>query len=302
MKIIFTVGVFFILLATTFAQGCSDAGFCSLGGLKGSKPFAVIHLLSIGSGFGAGEEGTSIIQSYLEYTYRHSDKWSFQTKLTSLYASGFLGKAFNLGDIYGLATYSLSNSKRNKWSLLGGFKIPLTASNAKHKGRPLPMDYQSGVGTYDIIAGVNYLLNEEWEFSTGVQIPLININKNTFFPDEYEDIRATNFSPTNNFRRNADVLLRVGRAFNAGNNLTLKPSLLSIFHVGEDSYENRFGRRSSIDGSGGLTLNAGLNVTKSFSDGNQLELIVASPFIVREERPDGLTRSFVVNLQYSFSL
>ena len=82
--------------------------------------------------------------------------------------------------------------------------------------------------------------------------------------------------------------------------VTLKPNILAIYHLGEDGYENRLGQKESITGSDGLTMNAGIVATKRFKNNNQVEIVAAAPFIVRDTRPDGLTRSIVVNVQYSF--
>ena len=134
-----------------------------------------------------------------------------------------------------------------------------------------------------------------------VQVPVIQVNKNTFFPDEYTDMRVNNFAPTNKFRRKSDALLRVGYYIPLGSSVMIKPNLLAIYHFGEDRYENRFGAVTSIKNSGGLTLNGGFILTKQFKNANHLELIAATPFIVRTVRPDGLTREAAFSLQYSIS-
>jgi len=287
-----------------FSQGCSDAGFCSLGILKnnisaGGKKYSV----SIGANYGAGEQSTSTFNPYLEYSVKATKHLSYQLKVTSVYANGFLGSTFNLGDLLGFVSYTAKPKNINRLSFLGGIKIPLSCSNDKNKdGKPLPLDYQSGIGTYDIIDGINYIIREKWELNAGIQIPVIQKNKNSFFPDEYSDHRVNNFSPTNNFKRKSDALLRVGRYLPLKNSsIWLKPNILAIYHLGKDSYENRLGQRENIYGSDGLTVNAGIIAAKTFKNDNQLEIVIAAPFIVREARPDGLTRSVVINIQYRFS-
>ena len=289
---------------TVFSQGCSDAGFCSLGILKNNiAASGKKYSISTGANYGAGEQNTSTFNPYLEYAVKVNSKFSYQLKITSVYANGFLGSTFNLGDIFGFVNYTVNPKNSNRLSFLSGVKIPLSYSNDKNKnGKPLPLDYQSSIGTFDLIAGVNYIIREKWELNAGIQIPVIQKNKNTFFPDEYSDPRVSNFSATNNFKRKSDALLRVGHyIFFKKSSVTLKPNILVIYHLGEDSYENRLGKRESINGSDGLTMNAGIIATKRFKNNNQLELVAAAPFIVRDSRPDGLTRSFVVNFQYSFS-
>jgi hypothetical protein len=301
MKSLFLIISGLFIYNSLSSQGCSDAGFCSLGILKtDNRATKKKYSIAIGANYGAGEQSTNTFNPYLEYAVRFNNRLSGQVKITSVYASGFLGSTFNVGDIFGFINYTLKTKNSNRLSLLSGIKIPLSHSNDKNEeGKPLPLDYQSGIGTYDLIEGINYIIKEKWEINAGVQIPVIQENKNTFFPDEYSDPRISEFPATNNFRRKSDALLRLGYYFQfKESSITLKPNLLAIYHLGEDSYENRIGTREKIKGSDGLTMNAGIIANKRFTNDNDLELVVASPLIVRDVRPDGLTRSLVVNIQY----
>jgi len=303
MKKVFFLFISLPLCLAVFPQGCSDAGFCSLGILKNNTAgTGKKNTVSIGANYGAGEQNTGTFNPYLEYAVKANDHLSAQLKITSVYATGFLGSTFNIGDIFGFVNYTINPKSLNRLSFLSGIKIPLSYSNDKNKeGKPLPLDYQSSIGTYDLIAGVNYITRAKWELNAGIQIPVIQKNKNTFFPDEYSDPLINNFPATNNFKRKSDALLRVGHYLQLKkSSVTLKPNILAIYHLGEDSYENRLGQRESIPGSDGLTMNAGIVATKRFKNNNQLEMVAAAPFIVRDARPDGLTRSIVVNIQYSF--
>ncbi len=303
MKTCFFLFILLAPAASLFSQGCSDAGFCSLGVLKNSATTTgKLNSFSIGVNYGAGEQNTSTINPYLEYTRKINEHLSLQTRITAAYASGFLGNNFNLGDVFVFGSYIAKPKAINKFTFLGGIKIPFTTANDKNdNGKPLPLDYQSSLGTYDLIAGINYIIRQKWEFNGGVQIPMIQNNKNSFFPDEYADPKANNFWPTNNFERKSDALARIGYYIHfKKTSITLKPNILTIYHLGKDSYEDRFGRRISIDGSDQLTINAGIIASKRFNNDHQLELAVAAPFVARDARPDGLTRSAVFNLQYSF--
>ena len=303
MKSFLLVLISIALSPALHSQGCSDAGFCSLGILKNNAPgTGKKYSIAIGASYGAGEQNTSSFNPYLEYSVKANKNFRYQLKITSVYANGFLGSNFNLGDVFGFVNYIVKSKSINKLSLLSGIKIPLSYSNDKNKnGMPLPLDYQSSIGSFDLIEGINYILREKWELNAGIQIPVVQKNKNTFFPDEYSDPRINNFPATNNFKRKSDALLRIGHyIFIKKSSITLKPNILAIYHLGEDSYENRLGKRENINGSDGVTMNAAIIATKRFKNNNQLELITAAPFIVRDVRPDGLTRSVVVNIQYSF--
>lgn len=300
------LSIFFIatLSLRVLSQGCSDAGFCSLGALKNvSGDSQPKRMLDIGFNFGYGEQKTLTYNPYIQYGVVLNERLSFQGKLTSTYASGFLGSKFNLGDVYGVLTYTPTNYPNSSLRFIGGVKIPLTTANDKNTaGLTLPMDYQSSIGTYDVIAGVNYVYSRHLEIDAALQVPVIQNNKSSFFPDNFApDSRLNNFPPTNQFRRQPDVLFRLGYYINLPAAISLKPNLLAIYHTGNDSYLNRMGVRTDLVSSQGLTINEGINITKQFGNNNRLELIAAMPVKGRKSRPDGLTRKWILNLQYSIA-
>ncbi len=300
---------FFLLISCLAAsikalpQGCSDAGFCSLSILKNHVQNTSKQSLSIGFNYGNGQGNTDSYTAYLEYKRQLNKHIAVHAKITGGYAVGFLGSNINAGDVFAFATYSTQPQAANKLTFLGGVKIPLTTANDKNNnGKPLPLDYQPGIGTYDLIAGANYIFQGNWELNAGVQLPIVQINKNSFFPSEYIDSRINDFVASNLFLRKSDILARVGYyARFKKSNITIKPNILAVYHVGKDSYENIYGKRTIIDGSQGITINGGIVATKTFANGHQLEFIAATPFVVRDKRPDGLTRSAVFNFQYSIS-
>ena len=87
----------------------------------------------IGASYGAGEQNTSSFNPYLEYSVKANKYFSYQLKITSVYANGFLGSNFNLGDIFGFVNYVIKSKSINKLSFLSGIKIPLSYSNDKNK-------------------------------------------------------------------------------------------------------------------------------------------------------------------------
>ncbi|MBB3054319.1 hypothetical protein [Mucilaginibacter gotjawali] len=308
MKALLILTIIIAMSLGGYAQGCSDAGFCSLGVLKNHIEDSVTvnqkrHAIDFGVNYGLGEQNTSTINTYLQYQVNFNSRFSFQSKITATYATGFLGSTFDVGDVYGTINYAPKINSANSLNFIGGVKIPLSSGNDKNAaGKPLPLDYQASIGTYDAIGGVNYIVNRKWEFDAAVQVPVIQENKSTYFPEEYTDPRALRFAPTNDFRRKSDLLGRIGYYFYLPQSaITLKPSLSGIYHVGTDTYENRFGDRVFIEGSQGFTLNGSIVATKTFKNANRFEIVAGTPFIVRKVRPDGLTRSGVINFQYTIA-
>ena len=280
-----------------FSQGCSDAGFCSVGNTFLVAKQEYKNTIETGLGFAAGEEDVTILSSYVTYMRQVNSRLALSMKLTFASADGELGNNANLGDIYLTGNYALASKAENqKWSLLFGVKAPLTNANDKVDNRPAPMVYQSSLGTVDLISGVEFQY-AKWLFNAAIQLPVANGNDNAFFPTTPENEA---FVPTNKFRRAPDALLRGGYQL-TWNKFRFRPNMLLLYHLGEDSFESISGERLDIDGSSGITLNGNLITQYQLNSRSSLELSLAAPFVVRDERPDGLTRALTAGLSYTIS-
>lgn len=300
MKKIIMIGLLGLLSQhETNAQGCSDAGFCTLPyrhAKTGQSGELKRHGFSVESSYNIGEEQTTVIGLSVQYDRRIGSAVTWSNKLTAANMNGSFGNAFNAGDLYSTITFVPDKGRSTTVSLLAGVKIPFTGANDKINGVSLPMVFQSSLGTYDLIAGASFLLSK-WDINAAIQVPFINGNKNSFL-STYSPVPG--FFSTNLFERKADVLLRIGYPLTAGNKWKFNPNLLGIYHLGKDSYENIFGKRESITGSDGFTLNANLQVKYLMANNRSLQFSVATPLVVRDARPDGLTRSLVVSAGYHF--
>lgn len=296
-----------IALATSItnavAQGCSDAGFCTMGAMKQEidpdSP-TTKHKITLSWANGLGDDGVFVSTPGLSYELHANRHFTIQVKATGNYASGKLGNAAAAGDIYANVTKSIKALNDWRISITVGFKAPLSNGGMSYNGHPLPMQYQSSLGTYDAIGGVT-LTRKKWLFSVGYQQPLSGQNENGFLYAAWPGTDTNAYPQTNEFRRRADVLIKAGHAFTAGSKCTLTPGLLAVYHLGEDSFFDPASmRESSLKGSDGLTLNATLNVqyrAKKCTVG----LVLGRPLVVRDIRPDGLTRSIVVAPEFSYN-
>lgn len=298
MKKYFLSVIITFLVQYANAQGCSDAGFCSLKYHTGTPPAK--NIIAVGNVAGVGDGNTFVNSTYFNYTRQLSAKLYWDTRLSANYASGALANNFNAGDVFTNLSLQVwqSPSKMNALNFLAGLKIPLTAGNDKAGGKPLPMTYQASLGTFDLLLGASFKI-KNWEFTNAWQLPLTKENKNTFI-DDYSI--SDDFPSSNKFQRKADMLLRAAYTINkTGSRFSFKPNLLAVYHLGEDSYENIFSQRQSLTGSKGLTLNANIIGKYAINTKSSLELSVAAPFAVRDLRPDGLTRKFTAGVEYRFS-
>lgn len=298
MKKIFYLLVVLFISGLAHAQGCSDAGICSVG--HGFQPEEKIlkNNIEIASIFGAGEADVTYISPYVSYTRKINEKFSLSSKVTFSSAKGNFGTRAAFGDGFLVGNYTFNKKNNQQWSATFGAKFPFTSSNLKINGYSLPLDYQASLGTFDLFLGTN-LNFKNWDFNAVVQLPIINNNKNSYFK-EYSG--SNDFPSTNLFQRKSDALVRATYSIKTNNEkFTFKPNVLFIYHLGQDSYETIFGKRESISGSDGLTINGNLISSYNFNKTNSLELSLATPFVVRDIRPDGLTRKFVAGLIYKIT-
>lgn len=282
--------------AEAAAQGCSDAGFCSLGNLRTQKNDSLNvnkQKLGLFLPYGAGDDGVHVITPGIEYFNQLTTQWAIQAKLTANYATGSLGTAWGFGDLF-ISTTSTLKSKSN-WvtSIMIAAKFPLRKSDLSTDGQPLPMQYQSSLGTVDAITGLT-VHNAHWQFSAGWQQPLTGGNTNSFLPAYWNTPDAQHYPPSKKLTRRGDILLKSTYTVIPVKKFSLNAGLLGVYHLGEDQYTDQNNSTLSIQGSGGLTLNATLACWWQFSDSLVVGFTAGSPLIVREVRPDGLTRSFTL--------
>lgn len=282
----------------SFSQGCSDAGICSVGHAFDSTQKEKKNNIEVATIFGVGESDVTYFSPYVSYTRKINEKLALSTKVTFSSASGSFGTRAAFGDAYLVGNYLFTEKNSKQWSVLVGWKFPFTSSNLKINDYSLPLDYQASLGTFDLFLGTN-LKYKKWDFNTAIQIPVFNLNKNSYFK-EYSG--TDDFPSTNLFERQPDALFRTTYTIKTTNQkFTFKPNVLFIYHLGEDSYENIFGQREKIVGSNGLTINGNLITSYNVTKESSIELSLAAPFVVRDIRPDGLTRSFVLGLQYKIA-
>lgn len=294
--LILSLGLVFIYTGNVYSQGCSDAGVCTVHSFKPNGLDSIsenLNQFKVGVSYGAADYSIAVFGTYLEYNRQLNEKFGIDAKITSLSQSGNDISSFGLSDIYVNSNYRIGK----KASLTLGVKIPLSDANKMEDGRALPMDYQSSLGTFDLVLGFGYNIGS-LQLVAALQQPLTQ-NNNEFFAEDYPLFSPLReFQSTNQFKRSGDVLIRASYPIDFGKKFRLTPSLLPIYHLANDKYTNMDGIELEIEGSQGLTLNWNLYLDYELNNKQALQFNVGSPFIVRDARPDGLTRSFVASLEY----
>lgn len=278
-----------------FTQGCSDAGVCTFSKESAFDTVPAQNSFAIGYVYGKGLEDVYYHGATLDYSRRVSARFSFGARFTYSQAHGNFGINGKPGDAFLIAAFSPETKRTAKWKFVSAVKAPLSTANNKINGIPLPMDYQSSLGTVDVLLNAVVSI-KKWKFDAAFQLPVIQSNRNSFF-DEYS---ASDVFPTTNlFVRKPDALIRSAYAWQSANKKwEFEPSAMAIYHLGNDQYTDVFGDVKEIENSEGLTVNIFLSTRYKLNERSKLEIGAATPLVVREVRPDGLTRAFVGTLSY----
>ncbi len=280
----------------SFGQGCSDAGFCTINSFKpesGDNTGVYKNQFKIGAFFGGADNAIFVYGNYAEYNRQLNENIGVDIKWTTLAQNGNGLSVFGLADVFLNANYRASDKLR----LTLGTKIPLTKSNKSLDNLPLPMDYQASLGTFDLIFGLGYEISK-LQIVAAIQQPLTQ-NDNRFFASSYPvGSKLAAFQSTYQFKRSGDVLLRVSYPISLSEKMKLTPGLLPIYHIANDKYTDELNNEKEIVGSQGLTLNGNIYLDYEINKRSTIQVNVGVPFVVRESRPDGLTRSFIANAEY----
>ena len=298
--------VFVITSIRSNGQGCSDAGLCTLHSIKNNAEGHESRNgnrndISIGFAYGKGERSTNNYTGYVEYTRTITGRTSVTGKLGYSFVSGELANTNGLTDLFLSVNHAFDTKGRWQKSFVVGLKLPFDGADISENGIHLPMPYQTSLGTTDLVLAINYN-RTNFGATLAVQQPMKAVNENKFLPGNYPSQPLTlKYWPTNEFSRKGDIVGRVSYNFKLKEKLSVRPSLLGIYHEANDTYVDNNKVRRAIFNSKGLTLNANVFVDYRLKNGSGFELSLGTPFIIREQRPDGLTRSFVASIEYQFS-
>ncbi len=252
-------------------QGCSDAGFCTMGAMKPDQPFnkkVELKLRSMEISFYRGSTTLTpiIYVATADLNFSLNSKTSFQVKLPYQGVTGRLANTSGMGDISLCFTRNIIKRENFDVNLSVGGKLPTNKSDKDINGYPLPMYYQTSLGSFDFITGIS-LINRNWLFATGIQ-HAFNKNDNQFLWTAWqggpEDIAyVQKYSNSKELKRGTDIMLRAERNFRFSQwNFTL--GLLPIYRINHDEITGGDGKRIKPDGTTGLALSVIFTTGYSF--------------------------------------
>lgn len=312
---------FFLFISVHLsAQGCSDAGFCTMGAMKPDQPYnkkIAVKLRSMEVSFYRGSTTLTpiIYVATADMNFSINRKTTFQIKIPFQHVEGRLAKTSSLSDLSICFTRNIYTSDKFDLNWSVGGKIPSNRSDFfTPDGNALPMYYQTSLGTWDVISGIS-LINRHWLIATGIQIPL-NQNNNQFdwhrwdngHPDDPDEFAYVKQYPNSTYlRRGTDVMLRVERNFRLSR-LNFSVGILPIYRVTADRVtpdpSTGLGERTSYDLKGnlarGLAMSWITTAGYSFSVRSGIKLLVGHKIVQRAYSPDGLTRELVTSFTYIY--
>jgi hypothetical protein len=312
MNRIYGLIIVILISGVAFGQGCSDAGFCTMGAMKPDQPFnkrVPLKLRSIEVSFYRGTTTTSpvVYVGTIDMSFNIIDnKTFFQIKLPYQAVTGNFGNTGGLSDISYCLTRNIYSSEEFNIGVTLGGKIPTNNSNLKDDrfDNPLPMYYQTSLGTYDAIAGIS-LVSRKWLFATGIQHPF-NQNGNQFTYDDWIPVYeggpdyVRTYAPSYELKRGTDIMFRVERNFRYSR-VNFSVGLLPIWRITKDEiFDVNLNERVKLDGTLGMALSGIITAGYNFNVKSGIRLLLGHKITQRDVNPDGLTREMVSTLSYTY--
>ena len=309
LKRIFVLCCFGLTL-NAFGQGCSDAGFCTMGAMKPDQPYnkkMPIKLRSMEVSFYRGTTTLTpiIYVANIDASFSVGKKNSLQVKLPYQAVQGRLANTSGVGDISLCLTRNMFSSDWFDINVSVGGKFRTNKSDKEEDGRPLPMYYQTSLGTYDFITGLS-LISKKWLFATGIQVPF-GENNNQFLWGKWntsneDQTYIRKYAKANHLKRGIDVMLRIERNFRFSR-LNFSVGLLPIYRVTNDEIIDPTvdaKKHTKPDGAKGLATSVIGTVGYNFNVKAGIKLLVGHKIIQRDVNPDGLSRELVSSVSYFY--
>jgi hypothetical protein len=257
---------------------CSDAGVCSVGHTMGEDNY---HILNLNLGYKFGSSGKEDEVKYHSFqfgaVYNFLEKTSLQLAIPYNIQSGPLGDVNGIGDLLISITHNIINANNSNLDASIGAKFGTGDDNTDN----LPMAYQSGLGSNDILLALNYTY---MNLGFGVGYQLAGGRNNNFIRLERGD----------------DLLVRASYNLIL-DQIRITPQLLFIKRLAESSVLDTSSTSPAetfiqVDNSDQTQLNFLTTFLYQINENYSLFADFAIPFIKREVNVDGLTRSFSASL------
>lgn len=315
-RILFGLTLFVSIVHFTSAQGCSDAGFCTMGAMKPDQYFRKginirLRSLEFSQYVGLTRLGDVVVNYTADASVSITEQTAIQIKLPYVWVDGPLARNAGIGDLSLTLTQNIFKTDDYQVAFSLGSKMPTgDVTGTSPEGRPLPMYNQTGLGTYDLIAGIS-MVTEKWMFAAGYQ-HAFGRNESEFVWGSWagtpQEEHALAYPRARSLKRGEDIMLRVERNFRFLNwNFNL--GLLPIYRINRDQFKlpildgagNMIGEENiHLDGSNGLALTLLVGGGYQFNARSGIKVMNGFRLVKRDKNPDGLSREYVSNIGYVY--
>ncbi len=271
---LFSLVILAVALTGSGLAQCSDAGVCSFGGGHDTPS----HQLSFDFGTGKSDKVDDI--SFLAVKVTGDIQILEKSRLTIAVPftrqSGPAGTTSGIGDLIVAWNQRFTDGKGVIVEGQIGARLP----TGKVDNSGLPQRYQNGLGTTDLLVGVN-LTSGPWSAGAGVQVPF-----------------GRSENPFDRLKRGQDVMLRAGytQAFGP---FSLNAEVIGIKRFGLSSVRDtavQTERFVDVAGSDQGQVNIVIAPGWALSDVLHIQAAGALPLLQREINIDGLKRVFTASL------
>lgn len=293
------------------AQGDSDPGFTMIGAMRPNSDLVFKSdeyendkaQFSLGDGFAKGERNINLNLPEFGIRLPLEDVGYFDIRTSLKATNGELAKQVGWSDVLASFTYKMMNETYPDWSyqFTGGFMLGMgTADRTDGPGRPLPMAYQTNLGTTDLVLGASAKWKQYLTFAVGYQQPIYQHNSNGYFRSSTRNeliYSSSQYPISRRLYRNGDIMLRI-EGYYGGDRAGISGGPLFIYHLRDDLYSDKFNNDAwvSIKGSQGMTLNLTADAFVRFGRYGtyKFDVMAAAPVATRTIAPEGLSRQWLI--------
>lgn len=270
--------VFFVLgfFANIGFSQCSDAGICTLSGMRHLEKHEQ-GLLGLNYNFGKSPKADSLtfnsIRFISEYEFIENNRVKLLIPFN--FQKGPLGRVAGLGDFILSFEHIITDLNDRTFVVEAGMKF----ATAKQNVDSLPQRYQNGLGTNDLLLNATYSVKGV-HIGLGLQHPFG---------------RSANFE---GLKRGTDLSLRMGygKTYDA---FGFDASIIAVKSFGLQSIADRQGAvfipYIDVPNSDQFQVNLAIDGKYSLSETVSVTVVAAIPFLKREINVDGLSRSFTLS-------
>lgn len=274
-RLLRTAALCYLFGGILYAQ-CSDAGICSIPGSER----ATSHRYSAGITTLYGKSAKTENITYRSIRFDASaalvEAIRFSVQLPFNDQTGPLGSVSGIGDAIAFVHYNVLTSDDYSMNLNAGMKF---ATGDANKNPALPQQYQSGLGSTDLLLGV--------DGSAGIYN----------FAVGYQFAGGRNSNALTRLKRGDDLMVRVGTTIPA-DPFMFNISYLLVQRLGESSVRDTAspGNFISVPNSAQTQLNLVADISVILSESMMLTSGIAFPFLKRSVDVDGLTRAVTLSI------